>query len=191
MPALVTPHVAKPQSGAGFPRLVAHLQPDPQGLLKAVFSLGEPAERRQRDADPVKRLALAMAAVFSLGEPAERRQRDADPVKRLALAMAVAHRKTDRKRLLIADQRLMGLTELDAYVPEVLQRAPFAGGVAHLPADHQRRFQVLKRLVESRLLGVHIADAVVHPAFHLMQAGTLCRMQGDLVDLLPVGQVPT
>src|SRR5215217_5541247 len=143
MPALVTPHVAKPQSGAGFPRLVAHLQPDPQGLLKAVFSLGEPAERRQRDADPVKRLALAMA---------------------------VAHRKTDRKRLLIADQRLMGLTELDAYVPEVLQRAPFAGGVAHLPADHQRRFQVLKRLVESRLLGVHIADAVVHPAFHLMQA---------------------
>jgi hypothetical protein len=50
---------------------------------------------------------------------------------------------------------------------------------------------VPKRLVELRLLGVHIADAVVHPPFHFTQAGTLCRMQGDLVDLLPVAQVAT
>lgn len=62
----------------------------------------------------------------------------------------------------------MGTAELDADVPEVLQRAPLAGGVAHFPAYCQRRLQVHKCLVEPRLLGEHVADSVMHPPFHLM-----------------------
>ena len=62
----------------------------------------------------------------------------------------------------------MGLAELDADVPEVLQRAPLTSGVAHLPAYRQRRLQVFKRLIEPHLLGVYVADPVMHPPFHLM-----------------------
>lgn len=61
MPTLVTPHVAQPQAGAALPRLVADLQADRQSLIQTLLRLGEPAQRRQRNADPVKRLALAMA----------------------------------------------------------------------------------------------------------------------------------
>ena len=141
IPAPVTPHVAQPQSGEGLPRLVTHLQADRQSFLQTLLRLGEPAQRHQRDADSVECLALAMA---------------------------IAHRTADRQRLLVVSERLMGLAEPDADVPEVLQRAPLTSGVAHLPAYRQRRLQVFKRLIEPHLLGVYVADPVMHPPFHLM-----------------------
>ena len=63
----------------------------------------------------------------------------------------------------------MGLAELDADVPKVLQRAPLTSGVAHLPAYRQRRLHAFKRLIEPHLLlDVYVADPVMHPPFHLV-----------------------
>ena len=62
----------------------------------------------------------------------------------------------------------MGTAELDADVPEVLQRAPLTGGVAHFPAYRQRRLQAFKRLIEPHLLDVYVADPAMHPPFHLV-----------------------